>query len=152
MISIYGPDEEGIFAKIANILYQELLLSGNASVELEFFSKEEIAELNSQFMNKNHPTDVLSFPMLTEIKAFNKNNYPLDIDEYDNVFLGSIIICPEVAKENAENYGHSLRRELCYLFVHGLLHLLGYDHQKEEDKQIMREKEELILAKVGESR
>lgn len=152
MISIYGPDQCGQFAKIANALFDELSLSGNASVELELFDKEQIAELNKNYLNKSGPTDVLSFPMLNEIKPFDKANYPLDIDDNGNVFLGSIIICPDVASENADKYGHSLSRELSYLFVHGLLHLLGYDHQTQKDKEIMRDKEEKILKRIGEIR
>lgn len=61
--------------------------------------------------------------------------------------LGDIIICEDVARQNAQEYGHSYERELCYLIVHGFLHLLGYDHEDEEDKKIMRAIEEAVLRK-----
>ena len=66
--------------------------------------------------------------------------------------MGSIAVCLERAKEQAEEYGHSFGRELYYLLVHGVLHCLGYDHMNDEDKAEMREKEELILTKLGKTR
>lgn len=66
--------------------------------------------------------------------------------------LGSIVICRDVAARQAEEYGHSRDREETYLFVHGLLHLLGYDHMTEEDKSVMREAEERILSAIGQVR
>ena len=63
--------------------------------------------------------------------------------------MGSIMICVERAREQAEEYGHSLNREIYYLAVHGLLHLFGYDHENEDDKKVMREMEEIILNKIG---
>ena len=66
-----------------------------------------------------------------------------------NIFLGSIVICRERAAEQAEEYGHSLRREVYYLAVHGLCHLLGYDHETEEERAQMREKEEEILSAMN---
>ena len=97
-------------------------------------------------------TDVLSFPgagvLAGEIVKI--KNYPFDIDpENGGVFMGSIMICVERAKEQAEEYGHSLMREIYYLAVHGLLHLFGYDHEEENDKRLMRDIEELILNKIG---
>ena len=76
-------------------------------------------------------------------------NLPFDADEEGRLFLGSVAICRERAAEQAEEYGHSLRRELYYLAVHGLCHLLGYDHETEEDRREMREREESILAHMG---
>ena len=72
-----------------------------------------------------------------------------DIDEDGNLFIGSIAICRKRAEEQAEEYGHSLKREMNYLAVHGLCHLLGYDHIEEADKKLMREKEECVLKKIG---
>ena len=74
------------------------------------------------------------------------------MDEDGNIFLGSIVICEKRAREQAEEYGHSYMRELHYLAVHGLWHLLGYDHMTEEDKPEMRAKEEKILSKLGITR
>ena len=71
-----------------------------------------------------------------------------DIDpKTKKLFLGDIIICEDVARKNAQEYNHSFERELCYLIVHGFLHLLGYDHMEEEDKTVMRAYEEAVLRK-----
>ncbi len=95
----------------------------------------------------------MSFPLLDEILSFEKANYPFDYDEDTGcVSLGSILICDEVAKLQAAEYGHSEERERAYLFLHGLLHLLGYDHMDEETKNEMRAAEEEILRSVGLTR
>lgn len=123
--------------------------------ELSFVSKEEIQVLNKESRNVDQITDVLSFPMLDGIrgKILKKKDCLLDYDQDEKaVFIGSIVICVERAKEQAEEYGHSLSRELSYLTVHGMLHLFGYDHMTDEDKAQMREKEEEILSLVGQVR
>jgi probable rRNA maturation factor len=96
-------------------------------------------------------TDVLSYPSLDGIKgqALAKADYPFDIDEEGKLVIGSIVICCQRAKEQAEEYGHSYERELHYLIVHGVMHCLGYDHIEDEDRAEMREKEEFILGKLG---
>lgn len=123
--------------------------------ELSFVSKEEIQVLNKESRKVDQVTDVLSFPMLDGIrgKILKKKDCILDYDQDEKaVFIGSIVICVERAKEQAEEYGHSLSRELSYLTVHGMLHLFGYDHMTDEDKAQMREKEEEILSLVGQVR
>ncbi len=141
------------FEQIAKEVFTQLFLKGEALVEVDIVTKDEIKEINASERGIDKPTDVLSFPALTEIKEFSKKNYPF---EYDNqrgaVMLGSIIICDEIARAQAEEYGHSYSRELCYLFTHGLLHLLGYDHIEEEDRKIMREKEEQVLTALNVTR
>ena len=96
-------------------------------------------------------TDVLSFPSIDDIRGaiLKKADFPLDIDENGNLFLGSIAICVKRAEEQAEEFGHSFDRELHYLATHGLWHLLGYDHMTEEDKREMREREEKVLEKLN---
>ena len=84
---------------------------------------------------------------LTDLVANAK--FYFDLDEEGRLFLGSVVICRERAAEQAEEYGHSLRRELYYLAVHGLCHLLGHDHETEEDKRAMRAAEEDVLAEMG---
>ena len=124
-------------------------------VTLNFVNKEEIKRLNNQFRNLNKETDVLSFPTIN-IKPgekFNKKTFKNDIDpQTKHLMLGDIIICEDVAKEHAKEYNHSYERELCYLIVHGFLHLIGYDHEKEEDKIIMRAYEEAVLRKYNITR
>ena len=133
--------------------FDRLKLSGEAVVELEYVTEKEIQKLNLKFRNLDAPTDVLSFPIISlrpdVIPALTKERFPLDIDEEDRVVLGSIVICPFVAAKNAHEYGHTLDRELSYLFIHGLLHLFGYDHQTEEDRKIMHHLEEEILTAAG---
>ena len=120
-------------------------------MELVFTDEESIRTLNASTRGKDSVTDVLSFPNLDNIfqKPIRKENFPFDADEDGNLFLGSIVICRERAKEQAEEYGHSLRREIYYLAVHGLCHLLGYDHETEEDKTIMRAREEQVMNAMG---
>ena len=140
---------ERAYKNIADATVTELKLGGDAEVEISFFSEEEICELNARTRNIDKVTDVLSYPALEEIKEFSKQNYPFDTDdETGRVFLGSIVICTKRASEQAQEYGHSLQREMTYLFVHGLLHLLGYDHIDEDDKKLMRKYEELILSRA----
>jgi len=144
-------DEEGNlhFDSVCAASHQLLSLQGNACIELMFITKQEIQELNARTRAIDKPTDVLSFPFIefdaAPPKPFTAQNYPLDYQE-EGVFIGSIMICQEVAKAQAIEYGHSYQRELTYLFAHGLLHLFGYDHEVEEDKKVMRALEEKILA------
>lgn len=124
------------------------------AVELIFVDEEEIRRLNNETRNIDKVTDVLSYPTLDDIKgqALCGEDYPYEIDEEGNLVIGSIAICCQRAKEQAEEYGHSYERELHYLIVHGIMHCLGYDHMAEEDKVEMREKEEYILGKLGITR
>ena len=123
-------------------------------VEVVFVDGEEIQRLNREMRNIDKVTDVLSFPALDGIKgkAILAKNHPYEMDEDGILTLGSIVICCDRAKEQAEEYGHSYNRELHYLLVHGIMHCLGYDHMTDEDKQEMRKKEELILGKLGITR
>lgn len=124
-------------------------------VDISFVSGEEIKKLNKEFRNIDKETDVLSFPSLN-LKPMQKikiKDFKDDIDpETKLLMLGDIIICEDVAKEHAKEYNHSFERELCYLVVHGFLHLLGYDHMQEEDKIVMRALEEAVLKKYNITR
>ncbi|MBE5816666.1 MAG: rRNA maturation RNase YbeY [Clostridiales bacterium] len=121
-------------------------------VETVWVSKDEIAQTNNSFRQIDRPTDVLSFPL----QSFNPSDAERfssvpdwEFEASDKLTLGSIILCPEIAIEQAAQYGHPFEREYIYLTVHGLLHLLGYDHEVECDKVIMRKKEEIIMDKLG---
>lgn len=124
------------------------------AIELIFVDEEEIRRLNNETRNIDKVTDVLSYPSLEDIKgqALKEEDYPFEIDEEGNLLIGSIAICCQRAKEQAEEYGHSYERELHYLIVHGIMHCLGYDHIEDEDRVEMREKEEYILGKLGITR
>ena len=124
------------------------------AVELIFVDEEEIRRLNSETRGIDKVTDVLSYPALDGIKGqpILGAEYPFEIDEEGNLLVGSIAVCCQRAREQAEEYGHSYERELHYLIVHGIMHCLGYDHIEEEDRAEMREKEEYILGKLGITR
>ena len=122
--------------------------------ELVFVGGEEIRALNQAQRGVDQVTDVLSFPTMDgifhqPIKAFEHGE---EIDEGGRILIGSIVINKERAREQAELYGHSFERELYYLAVHGVLHCLGYDHETDADKKVMREKEEEVMAKLHLSR
>ncbi len=102
---------------------------------------DRIQTLNREFRNVDSVTDVLTFPAW-------EGEISLSADGY----LGDIMICYERAKEQAASYGHSLKRELSFLAVHGVLHLLGYDHMTEADERVMREKQTAILDSIGVTR
>lgn len=117
----------------------------------------EIREINKQFRGIDKETDVLSFPMLDFDEGYCEDGeVEVDIEDINPesgaVVLGDMIISLEKAKEQSIEYGHSFERELAFLVVHSMLHLLGYDHEEEEDRIIMRQKEEDILNNIGLSR
>lgn len=145
-----GKKAPKLFQSVANEAFVDLGLEGDAFVEVEFVSRDEIKDINAETRGINKETDVLSFPMLDEIMPFTKKNYRYDYDaDVGAVRIGSIIICKDIAKAQAEEYGHGQRREEAYLFLHGLLHLLGYDHTENQDTEKMRAAEERILNKLG---
>lgn len=113
-------------------LYLSLLLTNNQNIQV----------INRDFRDKDAPTDVISFAY-HETEDFN-------IGPYDT--LGDIIISLERVEEQAAEYNHSFKREFYYVLTHGILHILGYDHIEEEDKKIMREREEAILSTFGYTR
>ncbi|NLM41355.1 MAG: rRNA maturation RNase YbeY [Firmicutes bacterium] len=109
-------------------------------VSVSFVDDETIAALNAQYRGKPTSTDVLSFPQ--------------DDEEFGAVeglprMLGDIVISLDRAKEQASEYGHSLEREVLFLAVHGFFHLLGHDHETEEERQVMRSWEERVLRELG---
>ncbi len=121
------------------------------TVELVFAEEDEIRQVNKEQRGVDEVTDVLSFPTLDGVrgKSIKMSDFPYDYDiENGGIFLGSIMICLQRAKAQAEEFGHSQEREYNYLFVHGLLHLFGYDHMEDEDKKQMRALEEKVMDKL----
>lgn len=115
----------------------------SAEVSISFVNNEQIRQLNSEYRGKDAPTDVLSFP-LGEDGVYDKNM------ETGMLQLGDVVISIEKAVEQAKIYGHSLQREIGFLTVHSMLHLLGYDHEAGGLEQVrMREKEESVLTSLG---
>lgn len=151
-IKIISQNELTFNAKsVAKTAMKVLGQTGSVSVELSIVDEAEIKRLNSEFRSIDKVTDVLSFPTLDGVRYKNVTvkNHPLDLDEDGNaVFLGSIAICLERAKEQAVEYGHSDERELSYLFCHGLLHLFGYDHMTEQDDLEMRALASKVMKKL----
>ena len=127
-------------------------------VSLVFVDNEEIREINNDTRNIDRETDVLSFPMLDydDKKVFKDmyRNYDFDVTYKDgeDIVLGDIVLSLEKALEQSKEYNHSFQREASYLVVHSVLHLLGYDHMVEEDKIVMRRREEEILEKLNITR
>lgn len=121
----------------------------DAEVSVTIVDNEAIREINNETRNLNMPTDVLSFPMLYFDEDGNIIDSEFDMDG-DVLVLGDIVISAERAKEQAEEFGHSFLREIAFLTVHSMLHLLGYDHVDDpEGERIMFAKQEEILDKLG---
>lgn len=146
---VYPDGSEFDLQPIADEVYKQMKQKINLYVDLSLVSGEEIRSLNKDNRGVDSVTDVLSFPNLDLIKGeiIKKKNYPSDYDEAEKaVFLGSVAICVDKAKEQAAEYGHSEKREISYLFTHSLLHLFGYDHIEDDDREEMREMEESVLS------
>lgn len=142
-ISEYECYEE-IFNKILKDTIEYFDYKFNPIVSVSIMDNEKIHELNKNYRNIDRPTDVLSFAFLDAEK--NKDKIKKSKIDYP---LGEIYISYEKAVEQSKEYGHSLKREMCFLFVHGLLHLLGFDHMKKEDEEIMFNHQNIILEKEG---
>ena len=119
---------------------------GSAEVSVSFVTNDEIRQLNKEYREKDSATDVLSFPL--------GENGVYDVNESTGAYLlGEIVISVEKAVEQAGSFGHTLQREMAFLAVHSMFHLLGYDHEKGGlESVIMREKEEKVLAELGLTR
>ena len=113
-------------------------------ISVSIVTNDEIQKLNKEFRNIDKATDVLSFPQLT----FEMGEVA-DLNENDEIILGDIVISIDKAKEQAEEYGHSLEREIAFLTVHSMLHLMGYDHMEVAEEKEMIKKQKEILQQVG---
>ena len=114
----------------------------NGEVSVTLTNNEYIHTLNKQYRGIDRPTDVLSF-------ALNESEEPDVEDGPDVNVLGDLVISVERAKEQAADYGHSVKREIAFLTVHGMLHLLGYDHMEEEDRIEMEVEQRFVMEKLG---
>ena len=139
-------DWEAIVKKVLDKCFEEEgLLDSKLIMTITFTTPEEIKKINKKYRKIDKATDVLSFPMFEKDELDEKiksGDFP-----YEDV-LGDVIISIEKVREQAEEYGHSFERELSYMVVHGFYHLMGYDHIEEEDKKIMRPKEEKVLEQL----
>lgn len=126
------------FENATEIILEMENIIEDVEVSISFVNEEEIKELNRDYRENDKVTDVLSFP--TEME-YHIEGVPL--------ILGDVVICSKRAKEQSIEFGHSFQRELVYLFVHSMFHLLGYDHIDEDDKILMRKREKEALKKIG---
>lgn len=159
MIEFFGEQiDETLKQNLASVEQQVYAFLGapkSVKVNLKFVSPEEVRTLNKTTRGIDRVTDVLSYPY-TNVKVGQKlklKDYICDIDPTDHkLLLGDIVLCVERAKEQAKEYGHSVKREICFLFCHAMLHLMGYDHIKPEDEKIMTAKQAEILNSLNITR
>ena len=126
-----------IYPRLLEKALKMLNITTNVIMSVTFVGEDMIHEINKTYRNIDRPTDVISFAFLDDKSEKILGDIPLD--------LGEIYICYDVADKNRLSYNNSLKRELCFLFVHGLLHLLGYDHMTKEDEEVMFPLQEKIL-------
>ncbi len=139
------PVDDGLTSFLADVVMAVLRdthCSEKVEVSLALVDDEHIHSLNRQYRNVDNPTDVLSFSM--------REGEPIPGGEEE--ILGDVVISLQSAERQAKEYGHDFRREMAYLAIHGVLHLLGYDHRGEKERREMRRKENKLLEELGLSR
>ena len=135
---------EEVYLDLLKTVVEHLKLKCDPIVSVSFVDNKYIHKINKKYRQIDRPTDVISFAFLDT-----ENNYDTILYSQVPVVLGDIYISIDKAKEQASEYGHSLNRELCFLFVHGLLHLLGYDHMEKSDEEVMFKLQDEILSMKG---
>ena len=143
-----GYDEKSILEYMQNAV---LMLFSNEKIEIDddksieislsFVSLEEIRTLNREYRSNDKETDVLSFPQFENVEEIRSELEK----EYTDIFLGDVVISLDKVKEQSVEFQHSMNRELVYLFIHSILHLMGYDHMEEDEKKVMRQKEKDVI-------
>ncbi len=124
--------DEARLSRLATHVLEAEDVDDEAELSVLLVGSDHIRKLNARFAGDDYATDVLSFPMME--------------DDETSLLLGDVVICPEMAANNAVKLGHDVANELDTLLVHGTLHLLGYDHDDEEEKARMEERQRVILA------
>lgn len=138
---------EDLIAKVINASLLAENVSGDVEVSIVLVDDEYIQNLNKNYRSIDAPTDVLSFAMRESV---DESDISFECEEEE--LLGDVVISLERARGQAEEYGHSIEREIGFLVTHGILHLLGYDHETESERAVMRNKEEKILESIGLTR
>ncbi len=136
----YTRELQQVIQRVVKTVARTAKLSANTEVSIMVVDNNYIQELNFIYRGKNSPTDVLSFAMNELVDE----EPDFDFSGEVNV-LGDIVVSLEKAQEQCQAYGHSLERELGFLIAHGMLHLLGYDHENESEGQLMRQLEDKIM-------
>lgn len=130
------PLDLNAFERLATFVLEREQTPDGVELSIAVVSIEEMADLNTRYRGKEGPTDVLSFGCDDPCAVVSPEEF---------VTLGDVVIAPEVAEEQAAEYGHTVEEELNLLLVHGVLHLLGYDHEADEDASAMQERERALL-------
>ena len=151
-----GPELDLNYTEIANLVTEGVLDYENcpyeSQVELLLTNNDEIQRINNEFRGIDRPTDVLSFPMIEYESPADFSSLEEDDSNFDpetgELILGNIVISKEKVIAQAEEYGHSPRREYAFLIAHSVLHLCGYDHMEEEERLVMEQKQREILEKL----
>lgn len=151
-MKLYTKKVNFVYKSLFKKLFEETLFTtqnqvSNVSIGITFVDENEIKLLNKQHRDIDKVTDVLSFPMLEiDYKKSKLKDFEAERDPSGELYIGDIAVCTKRAKEQAKEYGHSYKRELCFLVIHGFLHCLGYDHIENDDEKVMMALAEQILA------
>ncbi|HWR06135.1 rRNA maturation RNase YbeY [Sporomusa sp.] len=145
------PAMEQMLMQVLNKAAEVYGLEPQSEVSVMLADDDYIRQLNCQYRGKDMPTDVLSFAMNEHCSGDHEPEITEAPDDIE-ILLGDIIISLDTTARQAEEFGHSMERELAYLTVHGMLHLLGYDHEVQEERLEMRQEEEYVLSLLGITR
>ena len=155
MLEILTPIDEKIkddLMRVYDKIAEVLSMPKKVKINLTFVDEKEIRELNKTTRNIDKVTDVLTYPYI-DVKVGEKiklKDYVFDIDPEDKTLtIGDIYICTKRAEEQAKEFGHTLKREICFLFCHGMLHINGYDHMNNVDEEMMTAKQNEILSSLN---
>lgn len=143
-----GARLDALLREVARRALETEGIPADAEVGLTFVDDEEMARLNGEYRGRDETTDVLSFPLFERAEIEQLRVRPEAFPERP-ILLGDVVISTPTASRQAVEYGHDYSREVAFLFVHGLLHLLGYDHDEPENRTSMRQAEEAVLEAVG---
>ena len=151
-----GIDYAALASQVADKVLEMEKCPYDGQVNLVLTDNEEIKRVNTEFRNIQAPTDVLSFPMIpfetpADYSVVEEDESYFDLDS-DELLLGDIMISVPKVFAQAEEYGHSVTREFCFLVAHSMLHLLGYDHMTEDEAKVMEAKQAAALKELGINR
>src|ERR1700722_811816 len=146
------------YGQLAKRVLEAQALKGEVEVSLLFVDEVSMAELNERFMGESGPTDVLAFPIEDEPEPGGRSpdeggrgpGGPTELDDVP-LLLGDVVVCPAVAARNAAVHGVAIDAEVELLVVHGILHLLGMDHEEDDEAQVMEKRQRDLLARFGTS-
>lgn len=152
-----GLDYKEIYEQVAKEVLNQEGCPYEVEVSLTLVDPEVIKDTNREFREIDRVTDVLSFPMIEYTTPGDFSNVEEDFSDCFNpesgeLMLGDIMICLDRAREQAEEYGHSVKREFAFLIAHSMLHLLGFDHMEEDEARVMEAKQREALDRLGITR